>query len=368
MKLMALERLVAWSRVAMADPVGRYAVAVLLAVLVWLLVWALGSVLLRLSTRIARRTRTDLDDELLDRLRGPARWLAPVLGAHAAFAWLGSAKVVGAVEVAEGLLVTYGAVSAFELLIIEAYLEQRQGISTPPLVRQLIIGVIYGAVLLGVVGSVFGLDLTPLLATGSVTTVVLGFALQGPLSNLFAGLTLHLERHPAVGDWLLVDGREGKVEAIGWRSTRLRLLSDDELVVPNVTVTQAQVVNFSRPVRQCARLLVIPAPVDLDPTVLESWVVEVCSGIDGIVEERTPKLWMTSIEDYCIRYTVKLWVVEFQRHDDLESAFLKGMWQRFQRAGVPFPVRHQAIRVVSEPPPPFAGLAPPASPRPPEAP
>lgn len=336
----------------------RWMLALGLGLAAWAAVRASARGLLRALTRLVGNTTTTLDDELVARAQLPLRLLGPVVGLHVATSLFPGAGVGRAAILGEGLIVSYLAVSAFELLVLEAWLEQRQGIHVPPLVRQVIIGVVYGAVVLGVVGEVFDLDLTPLLATGSVTTVVLGLALQGPLSNLFAGLVLHVERHPRVGDWLTVDGREGQVLAIGWRTTTLRLFSDDVLVIPNVVLTQAQVVNHHQPAPMCARNLPIPVPLDLAPDVVTSWVREVAAGIDGILTDPPPKVWLTAIDDHCQRYVIKIWVAEFRRHDDLESELYKGLWYRFQREGVAFPARFQAIRSVEGAPPGMEGLAP----------
>ena len=336
----------------------RVAIAVLVGLAVWLLVRLTAKGLLRAATRVAGNTQTTLDDELLARAEIPVRLLGPIVGIHVGSALFTGSGIGQWATVGEGLVLTYLAVSAFELLVIEAWLEQRQGVIVPPLVRQVVIGVIYGAVLLGVVGEVFDLDLTPLLATGSVTTVVVGLALQGPLSNLFAGLVLHVERHPRVGDWLAVDGREGQVLTIGWRTTQLRLFSDDVLVIPNVAITQAQVINHSQPSPVCARNLPVPVPLDLAPDRFTTWVREVAAGIDGVLVEPPPKVWLTAIDDHCQRYVVKLWVAEFRRHDDLESEFYKGLWYRFEREGVAFPARFQVIRPVDGAPPGMEGMAP----------
>lgn len=357
---MTLETMLTQATAWMAGIHGpaRVVIAVVVGAAVWLLVRLTAKALLRAATRVAGNTQTTLDDEFFARAEVPLRLLGPILGIHVGAALFVGSGVGRWATVGEGLILTYLAVSAFELLVIEAWLEQRQGVHVPPLVRQVVIGVIYGAVLLGVVGEVFDLDLTPLLATGSVTTVVVGFALQGPLSNLFAGLVLHVERHPRVGDWLAVDGREGQVLTIGWRTTQLRLFSDDVLVIPNVAITQAQVINHSQPSVVCARNLPVPVPLDLAPDVFTTWVRDVAANIEGILVDPPPKVWLTAIDDHCQRYVVKLWVAEFRRHDDLESEFYQGLWHRFHREGVAFPARFQAIRPVEAAPPGMEGLAP----------
>lgn len=327
---------VAWA-ILYEEPAERIGLAVLVGAGAWLTTYVVARFGLRLAARIAGRTKTTLDDELLSRLQSPVGLLGPVVGVHVVGFMLGEHRIVGAMQIVEGLLATYGVVAAFEILVLESWLEKRQGITVPPLVRQVLIGVVYGCVLLGVAGRVFGIDVTPLLATGSVTTVVVGLALQQPLSNLFSGVMLQVERSPTVGDWVLVDNREGQITAIGWRSTRIRTFADDIVVVPNAQIANLVMVNYSLPSVVTARLLPIPVPLDVEPRLVERMVADAAGGIEEILKDPAPKAWLVQIDDHCQRYVVKLYVKEFRRHDDLESDFLKAVWYRFKQEGVAFP-------------------------------
>jgi small-conductance mechanosensitive channel len=340
--------------------VGRFLVAALAAVAVWAVTSLVVRFGLQFAGRVAARTRTTLDDELLGRVQRPASLLGPVLGVHAFAAVLGTTWVMGGATLVETMVVTYIAVATFEILVIETWLEKRQGLTVPTPVRQLVIGVFYAAVLLSIGGQFLGFDLTPLLATGSVTSLVLGLALQQPLSNLFAGIVLHVERHPQPGDWLLVDGREGEVVEIGWRSTRLRTLSGDLLLIPNNSLLNAQVINFNQPTPECGRQVPVPVPLDVPPHVFDRWVRDVLATVDGIVgvEEPRTKTWLVSIDDHCQRYVVRFWAREFRIHDDCESELLKRLWYLFQERGLQFPAPQQAVKLVGdEVPPAMAALA-----------
>lgn len=349
----------ATARALYADtaPFSGWVLALVAGLAAWLAARVAVAVALRFTERLAARTRTSLDDELLQRARGPAFLLGPLVGLHAFGAVLGQTAITGVAEVAEALVATYVAVAAFEILVLETWLEQRQGLRVPAPVRQLVIALIYGAVLVGIAGDAFGIDVTPLLATGSVTSLVLGLALQGPLSNLFAGLVLHIERHPSVGEWLLIDSREGEVLEIGWRTTRLRLLSDDVLVVPNAALLNAQVINYTHPTAATGRQVPVPVPFDVPPPAFEAWVRDVLRGIDGVVIPDDPrtKVWLVGIDDHCQRYVVRFWVREFRIHDDCESEFLKGLYAKFAENGRQFPVRTQAVQVTQGPPGPALG-------------
>ena len=72
-----------------------------------------------------------------------------------------------------------------------------------------------------------------LLTTSAVGAVVVGFALQDTLGNLFAGLAIQIEKPFRVGHWMQVGEREGQVQEITWRATKLRTKAGQFLIVPN---------------------------------------------------------------------------------------------------------------------------------------
>lgn len=98
---------------------------------------------------------------------------------------------------------------------------------------------------------VFGLELGPLLATSAAASVILGLALQDTLGNLFAGISLQLDRNFEIGDWLEITSgiqkATGQVREITWRSTTLVGFSDELITFPNRFMANAQISNFSPP-------------------------------------------------------------------------------------------------------------------------
>ena len=86
-----------------------------------------------------------------------------------------------------------------------------------------------------------------LLTTSAVGAVVVGFALQDTLGNLFAGLAIQIEKPFRVGHWIQVGGREGQVQEITWRATKLRTKDGEFLIVPNSMISKEPVLNYSEP-------------------------------------------------------------------------------------------------------------------------
>lgn len=107
------------------------------------------------------------------------------------------------------------------------------------------------------VSQIFNIQLGPLLATSAAFSIILGLALQDTLGNLFAGISLQIDRCYEIGDWLeIYNGSQkitGQVYEITWRSTILHGQSDEVITLPNRMMAQAQLSNFSPPDRPVMR-------------------------------------------------------------------------------------------------------------------
>ena len=104
-------------------------------------------------------------------------------------------------------------------------------------------------ILFWTVGNIFGVQLTPLLATSAAFSLILGLALQDTLGNLFAGISLQMDKTFEIGNWLeIMNGSNkivGQVRELSWRSTVLVGFADELITLPNKLVAGCQISNFS---------------------------------------------------------------------------------------------------------------------------
>jgi small-conductance mechanosensitive channel len=93
--------------------------------------------------------------------------------------------------------------------------------------------------------EVVGIDLRALFAAGAVFAVGIGFAMQNIVQNFVSGLILLVERSIKPGDILRVDGQIVQVQAMGIRATIVRTRDEEEMIVPNSSLVQSTVTNFT---------------------------------------------------------------------------------------------------------------------------
>ena len=91
-----------------------------------------------------------------------------------------------------------------------------------------------------------GIDITALVAGLGIGGIAVALAVQNIFGDLFASLSITLDRPFVVGDFLIVDDVLGTVETIGIKSTRLRSLSGEQIVMPNSDLLGSRVRNYGR--------------------------------------------------------------------------------------------------------------------------
>src|SRR5262245_44360572 len=103
-----------------------------------------------------------------------------------------------------------------------------------------------------------GIAITPMLTALGVGGLAVALALQDTLANFFAGVHILVETPIRVGDFIrLSTGEEGVVADIGWRTTRVRALANNMIVIPNTRITSGNLTNFNLPDARVATEVIV---------------------------------------------------------------------------------------------------------------
>ena len=128
------------------------------------------------------------------------------------------------------------------------FFSRQRDIHLPPLLRNVILTATYITILIIALKiAVPGFSLSPLVLASGVFSLVVGLALQDVLSNLIAGITLSMEKPLRKDDWVLIEGQEGKVVEITWRTTKILTRQNDYISFPNRLVAERELRNYKYP-------------------------------------------------------------------------------------------------------------------------
>jgi small-conductance mechanosensitive channel len=137
------------------------------------------------------------------------------------------------------LLFGIAVVNLVSILLFDVLLKALR-VHPPRILRDLLLAISYIAIAL-VLLSRNGFDLTGIVATSAVITAVIGFSLADTLGNIMGGMALQMEHTIEIGDWINVDGMEGKVKEIRWRQTSIETRNWDTIVIPNSVLMKMRV-------------------------------------------------------------------------------------------------------------------------------
>ena len=235
------------------------------------------------------------------------------------------------------LLIGIGRVAGFVLFDIVL---ARAGMELPSIVRVVMQVVIVSVLTLGCL-RLAGIDLLPLLTTSAVLTAVIGISLQSTLANLFAGLALQLDRTLRGGDWIQVHGHTGRIEEIGWRSTRLVTKDGDTVFVPNGSLVSGEVLNYSHPTSQHRMWVRVGFHFRHPPNRVRRMLVDAVVGVRGVLEDPPPDCLVTEFGESAVQYAVRYWIDDFEHDVVIDSEVRARIWYAARRSGLemPYPIR-----------------------------
>jgi MscS family membrane protein len=154
-----------------------------------------------------------------------------------------------------------------------------------------------------------GLKVTTLLAGIGIGGAAIALAAQDPLKNLFASLTILMDKPFLIGDRIVVSGFDGVVEEIGLRSTRLRLLTGHQTSIPNQEITRLGVENIGRR-PHIRRLNNIRLAYDTPPEKVERAIEIIKKELEnheGLHPDFPPRVYFNDLNDDSLNILMIYW-------------------------------------------------------------
>lgn len=240
-------------RVYFDNSVKDYCIALGFILLGLVLIKFLQKWLLQRVKKWADRTETNLDDYLLDGIENFVLPMAKFLVIYAGLNYLSlSNKVDKILHVAIIVIVTFYCVqliASFLKLLLESHVrKQDQGEEK---VKQMKGVMVVVTIVIWILGGVFllnnlGYDVTAIVTGLGIGGIAIALALQNILGDLFNYFVIFFDRPFEIGDAIVLDDKNGTVEYIGIKTTRLKALGGEQLILSNSDLTKSRLHNFKR--------------------------------------------------------------------------------------------------------------------------
>lgn len=334
-----------------STPIGTF----FLNVFLWILI-AFGSYyfIKIFLINLAKKTKTNFDDRLIEIVRRP---------------FLGIIIIYGALQSILKLHFTIGfqvyifRLSVFIFFILIVYIIYKvynevldawpkkkgskdrmfEGVIKPILKKVGIIIILVGGFIFALNAS--GIEITALLAGAGIMGLVIAFAAQDTLSNFFSGIHLLLDRPFKIGDVIYMEpGNYWQVVNVGMRSTRLLSIFDNELVIlPNNEVANKKIINIVRPDAKIKKRIKVSVAYGTDLEKVCDMLLEIAKKHPNVLKDKEsePIVRISEFGDSGIDILLIMWIDEVMNQWKVLSDIRLQIDIRFKKENItiPFPQR-----------------------------
>jgi small-conductance mechanosensitive channel len=180
-----------------------------------------------------------------------------------------------------------------------------------------------------------GIQIKPLLAGLGITGIAVALAVQTVLGDLLASLSIALDKPFVVGDALQIDNLSGTVEHIGVKSTRIRSVDGDQLIISNADLLKTRIRNNGR-LRERRALFNINVAYDTPPETLREVPPFIKSVVEAQPSTRFDRCHLLSFGDWAARFEVVYFVTvsDYLTYANAQQAINLAILERFPGMGV----------------------------------
>ena len=311
----------------------------------------LRKALISLFQRLAQKTENQIDDLLIDGLEGPSLLLAICLALYVSLRISElpeqyTAYVVKGMYLSVVLTITMGLANISGRLLAYFLEKVDLPISVTSLLNAVIKALVYAIGVLMML-NYLGVSITPIITALGVGGLAMALALQDTLSNLFAGIHILAEHTIRVNDFIRLEtGQEGYVADISWRTTRIRMVPNNMVIVPNSKLAQSVVTNYYLPERRMQIAIPVSVNYDSDPDVVERILIEeakrAAGAVPGLLADPAPSVRLVpGFGVSSLDYTLVVHIAEVTEQNPVLNELHKRILKRFrlERIEIPYPTR-----------------------------
>ncbi len=190
--------------------------------------------------------------------------------------------------------------------------------------------------------SIWNIDVTGLLAGMGIAGIAIGFAVRDSLANIFGGISIVLDKAYKVGDKIrLESGDLGIVHDIGLRSTKLRTFDNQILTIPNAQMANSKILNYTQPTDLERVNVEFSTEYGSNVDKVKKVALEVIKKHKDSLKDPAPAVVFTEMGDFALKFTAKFWVDDYNKAYGAKLDTTKAMYDALnkEKIGIPFPTQ-----------------------------
>lgn len=335
------------SSIYFGNSIRAWLIAGLIAVVIYAVLAIARRLLISRLGALAARTETDIDDAIVDLIKNTrAFFIAAVAGGAALRGLEVHAKLVGPLSALLQLLVLVQVgvwISGLIGFIVERAMTKRRetadriGIAAVRAIGVTIKVVSWIVIAIVAVQFIFDKPVTALVTGLGVGGIAIALAVQNILGDLLAAVAIVFDRPFDVGDTIAVDSLVGTVEQIGLKTTRLRSVTGEQLILGNGELLKSKLRNYKRMYERRA-LMNIDITYDTPPKVIEQIPAMMKEIVEAQKSVRFERSHFAGFEESALRIETVYFVLDpdYTRFMDVQQAVNLEVLRRFTAQGIKF--------------------------------
>lgn len=339
------------------NPIRNWLLALLVATAVIVLFYIVKTIVLKRITHFARRTNNRIDDIIAEILNRTQLWFLLIVGLYiGSFPLLlgqnGSRYLNQVVAIAFFIQAAIWGSTAIRVGVA-SYKQQRMDsdaggvtvLSTLGLIGKL---ALWTTALLLILDNL-GIEVTSLIAGLGITGIAVALAVQNILSDLFASLSIVLDKPFVIGDAIVVGEFNGTVEKIGLKTTRVRSLSGEQLVFSNSDLLSSRIRNFKR-MQERRIVFSIGVLYETPPERLARIPAIIQEIVEQQEQARFDRAHFKALGDFALIYEIVYYMLvpDFAVYMDTQQAINLELVRQFSAQGIQFAYPTQTLFVKKE--------------------
>ena len=187
-----------------------------------------------------------------------------------------------------------------------------------------------------------GVNVAVLVGGIGIAGIVVGFAARDSLENFIAGVTVLVDKPFRVGDYITIDDQYGQVEEITLRSTRIRTVRNEIMVLPNTEMITEKVLNHTK--RNVLRLD-IPFGIAYKerPEEARQALLPIVEDDDRILSEPSPTVAVTDMSDSSVDMTFRFYIRNPDQEVPIRWEYTEKVRETLRDADIEIPFPHRQL-------------------------
>ncbi|MDI6765388.1 MAG: mechanosensitive ion channel family protein [Bacteroidota bacterium] len=316
--------------------------------------------------KILTKTKTTLDDKIIDVLRQNATLICVIIGIYIGLEHV--SKISTPEEFMLNQILYYLQIAIFIIIVLavarlisrlieatfvwymdEVSLKTQSNITATiaPLTNKIISIVIFLAGAM-IILEHFGVSIGSLLVSLGVGSLAIALAAQDTLANMIAGFVIMIDRPYRIGDRIqLPSGETGDVTQIGLRSTHILNFDNNHVVVPNAEMIKSRLINYSYPQQAIRAFVDVGVKYGTDISKARKILLELADNHPDLMKDPPPEVFLIDFGQSAVILRLNMRTDDFKKKWFVETLIREQIYKAFSDAGITIPLTQHVVHMVS---------------------